>query len=167
MKLFNFNKWPVTLVVYNERAYGGFNVEIDKVRRLTKRSGEEEWRRRKNNQLIPPIFYKDLANNNVVTLFADRTGNYGRMDVNVTSGTIKGINTDVTNWAIYQQIKRRRQFENPSFFAKYGHFIATAAVLISVGVMIYISLDKIIELNAVGANALTHLKDIMEQNCRI
>jgi len=150
MGILNFNKWPITLIIFNTRAGKSYRVETDKARRITNKRGEEEWRRRKGNQLIPPIFYKDLSENNVLILYADRSGNYGRMSVNMEEGIIRGINTDVTNWMIYAQAKRRQQFENPGFFQKYGHFIATAAVLITVGVMIYISLDKIIELWGIG-----------------
>ena len=150
MGIFSFGKWPVTAAIFNERADGGWKFETDKIRRVTKKSGEEEWHRRKGNHLIPPVLYKYLSNNDIVVLKADKTGNYSRMDVDVESGVIKGVDTDVTNWIIYALNKRRKQFENPSFFARYGHFVATAAVLIGVGVMIYIGIDKLIELWSVG-----------------
>ena len=64
-----------------------------------------------------------------------------------------GINTNVKNWSINSVKKGFKLWQNPDFFAKYGHFVATAGILIAISVMIYISLDKIIALDEVSANA--------------
>ena len=165
MSLFNFNKWLVKATIINKRADGGYNVESDKLRRITKKDGKEEWRRRRGNEAIPPVLYDYLSNNNHVFLVKDKNGQYGRATVDVNEDSIKGLPTDITNWIIDSKEEGRKLYENPSFFAKYGNFIMATGILIAIGVMIYISLDKIIELNQIGAGALENVKMLLEQKC--
>jgi len=145
MGIFSFGRWPITAVITNVRTGGGTYTEFDKIRRIKKKSGEVEWRRRKNNEMIPPPMFEHMSGNNVVQLRRDSSGNYGRMEIDTKNGKIRGLNTDVANWAINAMERNRQQFERKKFWDKYGSFIATSAVLITIGIMIYLAMDQYLE----------------------
>lgn len=154
-----FDRWPINVKIFQKRAGGSWQVKETKAERLKKKDGKITYRL-KNGKSIPPIKYENLLNDNTLLLQQDQEGSYAPMKV--SEGEIKGIDVNVKNWAIEDAKEDLDLWKDPGFFAKYGHFIATAGVLITIGVMIYISLEKIIELNQVGAQALQHLKQIME-----
>jgi len=136
--MLSFNKWPVTLIIRNLRDNGGYTIEVDKARRFTLKNGEEEWHRRKFNEIIPPIFYEELSNNNTVEVYRTKNGQYGKIKFDPTTGILKSVSADVTNWNLHTKNKLRRRFENPGFWEKNRDTIVAVAVLIGIGVVVYI-----------------------------
>lgn len=93
---------------------------------------------------------------------AFRAVNGGVQQVVIKPPEIKGVDRDVMNWAINASKKRLNQFKNPGFLEKYGVYIGTVSILIAVGVMVYISLGKIIELEAVAAPSIGAIRTSVE-----
>ena len=91
-----------------------------------------------------------------------RAANGGVQQVVIKPPLIKGVDRDVMNWAINASKKRLNQFKNPSFLEKYGVYIGTVSILIAVGVMVWISLSKIIELEAVAAPSINAIQASVE-----
>jgi len=135
--MFSFQKWPVTLIIRNLRDEGGYSIEFDKARRITLKNGVEEWRRRKYNELIPPIFYEELSNNNAIEVYRTKNGQYGKVEFDSTTGTIKSVSSDVTNWNLYNKDKLRRRFENPGFWEKNRDTIIAVVLMIGIGIVVY------------------------------
>lgn len=161
--MFKFNKWPIKLIIHKVRADGGLRIETDKARRIEKPSGEVEWRRRTKNELLPEIAYKDLADNDVVELWQDKMGQYGKAKFDKGDAKIKAINTDVTNWGLHKIEEKRKKYENPSFLSKYGGTLVGIGLIIAFGVAIWTGFDKILEMHTISTNMAAQLKDALAQ----
>jgi hypothetical protein len=155
--------YPIKLIIFSERASGGYSVEFDGARRQLNNDGTEIYVTKKSPHRIPPVAYKQLSSNNVLVLKKTEAGRLAPMKVNIRDGNIKGVDADVSNWAINSAQKRLRQWQHPSFFNKYGNFIMTAGSLMVIGILIFITLDKILELQQIGAGATAALAEAINE----
>lgn len=182
--------WPIKVVIFNKRTKGGIKVETGRAQRRTTKEGEISYVLKKGKKVIPPVLYEHITNDNFLFLYCDKTESYAPMEIKEPKGVKKGegtatlktldkikyvrpieiipaqivgIDISVKNWMINSVKKGFKLWQDPSFFARYGHFLATVAVLIAIGVMIYISLEKIIALDQLSVGAMERLSQILSK----
>jgi hypothetical protein len=180
--MFKKGGWPIRVILINARASGGMTVQYTRAQRRTSQEGEVSYVL-KDGKTIPPVLYKNITSDNTLFLYCDKSESFGTMSVEKPKGgrglrisgmkgnfrpveivpaKITGIDTNVKNWAINSAKKGFKLWQDPGFFAKYGHFVATVAVLIAIGIMIYISLEKIIELDEISVGSMQYLAQLLE-----
>lgn len=175
------NKWPIGVTIINERANGGYTVEQTRAQRVVTIEGKTKYILKKGKRAIPPVLYKYITNDNHLFLFCDKSDNFAPMTpqnsnnngvpmegmggvnpLEVEPAKLVGIETNVKNWIIDQLKEEYNLWQNPSFWAKYSHFIISIGAIIGVGVMIYITLDGLSSIVSAAQNAANMM---VERGC--
>lgn len=186
-----FNRWPINVFIIQKRTGGGKIVKKTRAQRRTGKDGTVRYIL-KNGKTIPPVLYEKMTDDNHLFVYQDKTENYAAMDIqepgertdndeNIGKKTVNtenmknplhpvvfepakitGIDVNVKNWAINSLKKDREKWMEEGFWKKYGHFIAPAVLLIAASLMIYISLEKLIALDQISANAINRLTELLK-----
>lgn len=148
------------VVVFKKRQ-GGVAVEFDTATKETI-EGKIYFRKSKAPKDIPMDAAKFIMANDVLLLQEDRRGNIGPCKFDAKSGEIKGIDIDIQNAAVEKIKDRVKQWENPSWFQKWGMFVMTGVSLFFVAIFFYITLPLLLPYAEIAPKAATQLTAAIE-----
>ena len=146
-------KYPV--VVFKVRQ-GGYAIEYDTATREI-RDGTIIFTKTKTPKNIPLNATKYVSANDVLLLKEDKDGNLGPCKFNRKAGVVEGISMDIQNAAVEKIKNRVKQWENPSFFQKWGIFIMVGSSLLFVALFFYIVLPLLLPYAEIAPQASQQL----------
>ncbi len=149
------DKRKFDVVVFKKRQ-GGVAVEFDTATKETI-DGKPYFRKTKAPKDIPLDATKYIMANDVLLLQEDKNGNLGPCKFNRNTGEIEGISINIQNAAVEKIKDRVKQWENPSWFQKWGMFVMTGVSLFFVAIFFYVVLPLLLPYAEIAPRAAAEL----------
>lgn len=150
--MLGFFKWPVTAVIVQKRA-NGYNVVIDKAKRINKQ-GAEFYRLKRAKKNIKPQDLGDIYSThdkNYLFLLESQSGEYKPLKIN--EGELKARDESWDYFKFYADAETRFKYDRMGKWEKFLPLFIIFITGLAVTMVLYVSLPLIIEhLNAVSGS---------------
>ena len=177
-----FFKWPITVMIYEERMGKLFLSKLDKAKRV-KKGGKEYYRLKKSKVSIQPFKYKQIQGTNIISLYSPSGSDFYAMKPELLTKKIRKKDKDGV-WqekmikdpvfvpipesrklwyALWMEEVNRRTITQEKWQI-YLPIVALAVMIVSIGValmLIFNAMEPLVDaLNAAGANFVEASKNI-------
>ncbi len=155
--MLGITRWPVKVGIFEERSNGGYRFSMTKARRNQKKNCYEL----KKGGEMPQIKKQHLSPNNWLMLYSTGPGEFTPM--NVKGAEIEAIPSDIRDWQMVREMRSKEEWKK-AWWKEWAPYIAMGAMGLLFGIGIWLSFEKIIALQSIGADLLPKATDALKAN---
>lgn len=157
--MLGISRWPVNVMLFEERSNGSYTVKKTKARRNQKKNCYEL----KGVGKMPQIKKKHLTANN--WLFVYSTGPDEYTPMSMKGAEIEAIPADIRDWQTVREMRSKEEWKK-TWWKEWAPYIAVGAMGLLLGIGVWLSFEKIVALQSIGADLLPKATEALEANTK-